>query len=118
MDKLHRLASGEGVNEIENGYEEEEIDFPGDFAKATEVVAKEGLREGLAHGKELDMQQVSWAGSRLPNDQNKNSKYTFRSVDQTCIAPNIPFCPGLQRRVPRRHRDWSRHWRRQGSRRK
>ena len=58
MDKLHRLASGEGDNDIENGLGGDERLVLGDFARATAVVAKEGLREGLSHGKELDMQQV------------------------------------------------------------
>jgi len=60
MDKLHRLASGEGDDDIENGEGEHEV--MGDFTRATALVAKEGLREGLSHGKELDMQKGFNAG--------------------------------------------------------
>ena len=60
MDELHRLASGGGANELGRD-DDDDLEGPemvGEFQRVTEVVAKEGLREGLTHGKELDMQKV------------------------------------------------------------
>ena len=63
MDKLHRLASGSNgggdSNEVDGGDDLEEAEIVGGFARATAVVAKEGLREGLAQGKQLDLQKVN-----------------------------------------------------------
>ena len=64
MDKLHRLASGGDANDADGGddleeAEAEEAEIIGGFARATAVVAKEGLREGLAAGKELELQKVN-----------------------------------------------------------
>ena len=62
MDELHRLASSAGANEFGRDDDDEDdlegLEMVGEFQRVTEVVAKEGLREGLTHGKELDMQKV------------------------------------------------------------
>ena len=67
MDALHRLVSGvdggDAGHHSDDEEDDEEAGFPGetgesDFRRATNQVAKEGLREGLAHGKEIDLQKV------------------------------------------------------------
>jgi len=73
MDALHRLVSGVGSDDADNSYHSEDDDdadavvemSSSDFRRATTLVAKEGLREGLAHGKEVDMQKGFNEGYRM-----------------------------------------------------
>ena len=85
MDKLHHLASGGDAIDADDAYENED-DFQGsemgvDFMRATGLVAKEGLREGLAHGKELDMQKVRKSISYVAFPNGMNSCVYHRCIN-------------------------------------